>query len=431
MTFTRCYYYARVLDATGIGSIEVGNQFGLRIDAVDFADAPTGTGCLVPLALTAVPFVSGETEYVDIGRLYGPNGKDGEQIPVTVNGVATGQSLVYDAAKGGLVLYVPPAPAAIAWTLDANGDTITTYYDTTSTISDALLAFSNGEGVAIRFAEALPQGYHDALIAGNCTYDAETITYTKFTPVASITVGQTTHTYPTLSAAVSDAQDGNTVTLLTDVTLDARIEPNLGSGMALTIDLGGYTLSRTGTGGNGSVIDVKSGNVVITNGVIDCTQDDTAIVANGVYAITARSGANVTLDTLTVTVDSECGACVYPFDGATVTILGGAYANRTSTPYRYKTAWTGMAVNQANVSTQLITIYGGSFKQVDPTLGDDSWASAGNGFLASGYAATWNPSTGYYDVAEYVPPSGIDPTSDEGAPIAVDTSKTPEEQAED
>ena len=228
------------------------------------------------------------------------------------------------------------------------------------------------------------------------TYDSEAHTYTLKMMVASYYNGHATTYYPTISNAVNNVVAGGTIKLLANVTLDARVEP----AKSLTIDLGGYTITREGTSGNGSVFDVKSGNVVITNGVIDCTQDDTAIVAGGVYAITARSGANVTLGGLTVTVNSECGACVYPFSGATVTILSGTYANTTSTPYRYKQAWTGMAVNQANVATQLITIYGGSFKQVNPALGDDSWADGVGTFLAPGYAATRNPSTGYYDVAE-------------------------------
>ena len=180
------------------------------------------------------------------------------------------------------------------------------------------------------------------------------------------------------------------------------------------------------------MFDVKSGNVVITNGVIDCTQNDAAIVADGVYAITARSGANVTLGGLTVTVNSECGACVYPFSGATVTILSGTYANTTTTPYRYKNAWTGMAVNQVNpdkdggVRTQRITIYGGSFKQVNPALGDDSWADGVGTFLANGYQSTYNSETGYWIVSEKTGPAIVDGDEDpvdvvvEGKTIKVD-----------
>ncbi len=222
--------------------------------------------------------------------------------------------------------------------------------------------------------------------------------YVALPPAAKVAEIVGGEQFETLAGAIAAAADGATVKLLDNITLDARVEPNVGANTSLTIDLGGYTITREGTGGNGSAFDVKSGNVVITNGVIDCTQDDTAIVADGVYAITARSGANVTLDSLTVTVDSQAGACVYPFAGATVTILGGTYGNDTAEEYQYKKNWIGMALNQANVETQLITVYGGSFYKVDPALGDDSGKVTT--FLAEGYKSELDSQTGYYVVSK-------------------------------
>lgn len=211
--------------------------------------------------------------------------------------------------------------------------------------------------------------------------------------------------YATLKDAVAAAASSYNaeVILLRDITLTERVEPNAGASyLPSTINLNGHTITRTGTSGNGSVFDVKCGTVTIKNGTIDCTQDDTAIVATGVYAITARSGSAVTLEDLTITVDSQAGACVYPFDGATVTINSGIYKNNTAEEYQYKTGWTGMAVNQANVATKLITITGGSFWQVNPEEGDDSGKVTS--FLADGYIAKltdgyWVVSTGTW-VAE-------------------------------
>lgn len=228
--------------------------------------------------------------------------------------------------------------------------------------------------------------------------DSETGNYVKKVYVAKIEGGAS---YETLADAVTNATSGATVTLLGNITLDARVEPNVGANTTLAINLGGFTITREGTSGNGSVFDVKSGSVVITNGTIDCTQDDTAIVADGVYAITVRSGAALTLDDLTVTVDSQAGACVYPFNGASVTILGGTYGNETADAYQYHANWTGMAVNQANVATQLITIYGGSFYKVDPSLGDDSWADGEGTFLATGKATTLEGDYWVVDTATY------------------------------
>ena len=389
----RSYYYAKSLDATVAGTITVGDGFGLRIDAVDFAEAPSDSGVLVRLTLDKADLLTTD------GQLFGTGGKLDGSIAVTVNGEATEQTLVYNAAKGGLVLYVAP----IAFIYDENGNLLREIPAGDNAVMQAAQDFLYMEvGESIKFASSIENTEFHAMFLNGCTYDATTFTYTRKheAAVAKITVGQKDYTFPTLAAAIEAAQDGETVVLLADITLDARVEPNVGAGTALTIDLGGYTITREGTGGNGSVFDVKSGNVVITNGVIDCTQDDAAIVADGVYAITARSGANVTLGGLTITVDSQAGACVYPFDGATVTILSGTYRNDTQADYQYHAGWRGMAVNQANVATQLITIYGGSFKQVNPALGDDSWADGEGTFLAEGYETSYDSQTGYYVVSK-------------------------------
>jgi uncharacterized repeat protein (TIGR02543 family) len=225
--------------------------------------------------------------------------------------------------------------------------------------------------------------------------------------------------YASLAQAVAAAGDGDTVLLLADVTLDTRVEPNPGAGKKLTIDLGGKTITREGTSGNGSAFDVKSGDVTITNGTIDCTQDDAAIVADGVYAITVRSGADATLAGLEVRVDSECGACAYPFAGATLAIESGTYANETTTPYRHKPAWTGMAVNQANVAESLITITGGTFSKVDPALGDDSAAEGAMSFVDDAYVTVIE--NGAYVVHEAVTVTFVNEKGD--APAAQKIAK--------
>ena len=90
------------LNGDGKGAITVGNDFCLKIDAVDFAKTPSGTGVLVAIAITGEDI----STYIKRGRLYGPDGTYGDdvRIPVTVKGEATEKYLVYDAKKGGLVL---------------------------------------------------------------------------------------------------------------------------------------------------------------------------------------------------------------------------------------------------------------------------------------------------------------------------------------
>ncbi len=240
------------------------------------------------------------------------------------------------------------------------------------------------------------------------TEDGGRYTFTPYTPPVAMVVsadGTTTNdTYTTLAAAVEAAQDGETVELIADVTVDARIVVT----KSMTINLGGHVVSRTADpdGDNGSVFRMD-GNVVVlvTNGVIDCSGvDDSSVAANGVFAIDVKNGASLTLADLEITVDSECGSCVYPWVGSTVTITSGTYKNLTTTPYRWKSTWIGMAVNQANkdktgnVATPLISITGGSFAQVDPALGDDSWGEGEGSFVAEGYKSVYDDTTGLYNV---------------------------------
>ena len=285
---------------------------------------------------------------------------------------------------------------------------VKTFY-TMQGANDAIAAaVAGGAGSTIKFR--LNGGtYVDLMAASGFEYDSDNDIYTlSAPPVAAVynnmvLIGN----YATLADAVAAADNYQTVKLLDDVTLDARVEPNA----YVTIDLCGHTITRTGTSGNGSAFDVKGGFVVITNGVIDCTQDDTDIAKDGVYAITARAGATVILSDLTVRVDSECGACAYPFVnengvGAYIDIHSGTYENLTTTPYRYKRAWTGMTVNQANkdkmggYATSLVHISGGRFKGVDPALGDDSWDDGEGSFVMDSCMTV--PEGGYYVVRDAV-----------------------------
>ena len=100
------YISAATLDGDSTGSITVGNNFLLKVNAVDFAAAPSGTGRLVSLALTGENDSEG---YTHKGKLYGPNGVAGEAIPVTIGGVATGQKLVYATINDASGLYLAVA----------------------------------------------------------------------------------------------------------------------------------------------------------------------------------------------------------------------------------------------------------------------------------------------------------------------------------
>lgn len=190
--------------------------------------------------------------------------------------------------------------------------------------------------------------------------------------------------------AIAAAADGATVTLTDDITLEARIDIAAAE-KSITLDLGGYTITPTATCANGSAFNIVSGTVTIKNGTID----GTAITTIECDPITVRSGAAVVCETLTISICSQTGACVYPFAGGQATIKSGTYTNTTTEAYPYG-SFT-LTLNQSNVADQLIFVEGGSFT-TDPAKGDD--AQLCKSFLASGYVSTLNEETGLYDVTE-------------------------------
>ena len=319
-------FYVKSLDASGTGSITVGNRFALRIDAVDFAEAPSGKNALVNLTLT------GDKP----GLLYGPNGDAGEQIPVTVNGVATEQTLVYDAAKGGLVLYVAP----IAFIYDENGNLLQEIPAGDNAVMQAAMAFLQMDiGESIKFASSIENTDFHAMFLAGCTYDATTFTYTRKheAAVAKITVGQKDYTFPTLAAAIEAALDGETVVLLDDI---AVTEMQCISGKAMTLDLAGFAITagersaEAATAGDDSILCVLHGGSLTIN---DSSAGGTgAITGNSVFTTGVK---------MTKKGDTD------DTNKATLVVNGG-----TITGYYYGIAGNGLA-GRGNTE---VTINGGS-----------------------------------------------------------------------
>lgn len=170
-----------------------------------------------------------------------------------------------------------------------------------------------------------------------------------------------------LKQILDDAPAFATVTVTQDVILDTE---RINITKDVNIDLGGHTLTVNHSGGNGSAFDIKSGHVTITNGTIVCTQEDSNGYEGEVDAITVRSGAELTIDGVEITVNTTTGSCLYAFDGSKIYVKGGTYTNSTTgTGPDHEQA---MCLNQANVTTQLIFVSGGTFYGQNPAAGDNS-----------------------------------------------------------
>lgn len=134
--------------------------------------------------------------------------------------------------------------------------------------------------------------------------------------VASVTMsdGKTTN-YTSLDDALDAAQDGDTVTLLSDVDLG---ETYVTIDKSITFDLNGKTLSSSKTWSSDGVLLVKDAAVTVKNGTVNAT-------GIGSCAIRAyRSGASMTLEAVTATVTSDKSSVMVGDFGSAV-IKSGDY----------------------------------------------------------------------------------------------------------
>ena len=122
-------------------------------------------------------------------------------------------------------------------------------------------------------------------------------------------------TYTTLPAALNAAQNGDTVTLLSDVDLG---ETYVTISKSITFDLNGKTLSSSKTWSSDGVLLVKDAAVTVKNGTVNAT-------GIGNCAIHAyRSGASMTLEDVTATVTSNKSSVMVGDFGSAV-IKSGDY----------------------------------------------------------------------------------------------------------
>lgn len=171
--------------------------------------------------------------------------------------------------------------------------------------------------------------------------------------------------FDTLQAAIDTAQDGQTVTLLTDATEDVAINKSV------TLDLHGKTLTNTNAGKatisvQGGTVTVKNGNVVGGTGYynIEVTKDSNANLTLVDVTATAGNTGSSMIDnwgTLTIESGSYSGGLnvVKSEEDSTLTINGGKFELSYAT-----NGYTGVVLAYGNT-----TITGGEFIQSLTTTG--------------------------------------------------------------
>ena len=143
--------------------------------------------------------------------------------------------------------------------------------------------------------------------------------------VASVTTsGGVTNNYTSLDDALNAAQNGDTVTLLSDVDLG---ETYVTISKSITFDLNGKTLSSSKAWLHYGVLLIKNATVTVKNGTVKAAGD-------GSCAIQAyRSGAIMTLEDVTATVTSDKSSVTVGDFGSAVIKSGdyqGLYVGKNS-----------------------------------------------------------------------------------------------------
>ena len=172
--------------------------------------------------------------------------------------------------------------------------------------------------------------------------------------------------YTSLDAAFEAAKDGDTVTLLADITEDVVINKNI------TFDLGGKTITNTGAGkatltvASGATATVKNGSIVGGASYYNIQNNGTATL-EGITATAGNTGSSMIDNWGTLTIESGTYTgglnVVKSEEGSTLVINGGDF----TLDYSVSNAYNAVIFVYGDT-----TINGGTFTQSLTTAG--KWA---------------------------------------------------------
>ena len=244
----------------------------------------------------------------------------------------------------------------------------------------AKIAVAGGTFEKFNPADNTAEGEHTSFVAagyesrdkGNGTWTVSEKTGVTF----AAQVGA--NKYETLAEAFAAAQSGDTVKLVADTTLTGSVEIN----KSITLDLNGKTIHYTGKNQNTATqthraLNITSGTVTIKSGTITTTVAGTDYPTE-FDAVIVKSGAEVTLEDMNITINDAKGSCLYVFAGGKATVKSGSYTNTNTSGER-------LLLNQADNTQQLLFVEGGTFDGRSPADGDNSGKPST--FLAEGYTA--------------------------------------------
>lgn len=308
----------------------------------------TASGDAVTVLIPDGTFHAGATEPVTVQ--HAPSGGD---LVTTVTFDAAAAAAIAQNANGSAVTLT------VTDTTPANSDTVT--FEITMTDANGTPVYS-GDDVAGTATVTLPVNMADGAVVqivhkyGNDQQETfyatvadgkvtvilghfSTVEITSSSCVAKVTAANGTETgYDSLADAIGAAQDGDTVTLLANIT---GLTATQGIDNSITLDLNGHTLSGEESSNYG-IFYVKSALTVnATNGgMIQNTGNKPAIQVGNDYSLTVNGG----------TFESAYNNAIYG-NVATITITGGTFQGGTNSS----------GYGSSAVRAQNVTISGGTF----------------------------------------------------------------------
>lgn len=206
------------------------------------------------------------------------------------------------------------------------------------------------------FSNEIPRDYCAAGLTSSKNSDG-TYTVKDITYVAEVGGVK----YETVNAAIAAANNGDTVTLLSDTTEDVLINKSI------TLDLGGKTLTGTGaastaalTIAKGAVVTVKNGSIAGTANSYYTIQNNGTATFEGITATAGNTGSSMidNFGTLTIKSGTYTGGLdvVKNEPGAALSISGGTFTLEKGT----SKGFTGVIFNYGKLE-----ISGGTFIQGD------------------------------------------------------------------
>lgn len=187
--------------------------------------------------------------------------------------------------------------------------------------------------------------------------------------------------YTGLGEAFAEAEDEDTIKLLSN---EAVIDGETGRILIekrVIFDLNGHTLTIGAGLGNTVALNVRAnGDLTLKDssenqtGKIDATEADKDVNEGTVPVGTMQAGAELTVLSGTIIVNTNSESCVFGMAGTTISIGGGTFINLAETPYVHG-GGTPLTVNidkNASDASAILQVTGGTFIGRNPALGDDS-----------------------------------------------------------